>query len=156
MLINTLSKPPCLRSHIVRDYRVAHRRQRSSQCQIRRRGLGVAVSLRKRLLDIHQWSRQGTESASDNVVRVRRQHKAPISLVTNAGALLSHLSDSNRRPSAYKAGALPAELRWRGAGQFCQICRWQSQPANCDSYSSVSASGSARPSMAGKSFSAYS
>ncbi len=24
----------------------------------------------------------------------------------------SHLSDSNRRPSAYKAGALPTELRW--------------------------------------------
>ena len=27
----------------------------------------------------------------------------------------SHLSDSNRRPAAYKADALPAELRWRMA-----------------------------------------
>ena len=26
----------------------------------------------------------------------------------------SHLSDSNRRPSAYKAGALPTELKWQG------------------------------------------
>lgn len=62
------------------------------------------------------------ESAREKKKIQNRKYKITASYIFNSVFLLftfifsiwkwSHLSDLNRRPSAYKAGALPAELKW--------------------------------------------
>ena len=96
----------------IRSLRSREQRRWTGDCRRpRRQGYvqqtGVRSRIRKNWLDSTD-EREGKLTNQSKCRRSRHALCAP-----KKTKKWSHLSDSNRRPSAYKAGALPTELRWQ-------------------------------------------